>query len=222
MFFFRNPQSRCSFISENYRSSCVQVYSYHRLLTWDMKLGLHMDIFKVPTCCSCHVHGYAEIYPPHQKDPYSNIKENFPGVEFAITDKKNYFDEVIKHSNDMNKYSSPSYFITSLRSYTEQSPSSFASENGFSHTKSNTPIIDMSQNRSTYIVPGLRLKKPASISKPYDKVPLQHAPNTRAPGYTGTLTKSTHANRSNRPFRRDSTFDMEDLDTGNDTTFVMG
>ncbi|XP_033228643.1 uncharacterized protein LOC117180315 isoform X2 [Belonocnema kinseyi] len=215
-----NPQSRCSFISENYRSSCVQVYSYHRLLTWNIKLGLHMDVFKVPTCCSCHVHGYAEIYPPYQKDPYSNSNETFPGVEFIIPDKKHDIDEVMKPSNYVNKYSPSSHFITSLGTHTEQLPSSFESENRFSHTKSNISVIDMSQNRSTNIVSRLGLNKSASISRPYDKVPLHHAPNTRAPGYTGTFTKSTHPNRPKRPFSRDSTFDMEDVDTENDTTFV--
>lgn len=101
---FRNPQSSCSFISENYRSSCVQVYNYHRLLTWDSKLGLHMDIFKVPSCCSCHVHGYAEIFPPHQKDPPSKMKESFPGSEFATTsDQKDDFEEVSK-INYLNKF----------------------------------------------------------------------------------------------------------------------
>ncbi|XP_024880364.1 neurotrophin 1-like, partial [Temnothorax curvispinosus] len=90
-----NPQSSCSFISENYRSSCVQVYNYHRLLTWDQKLGLHMDIFKVPTCCSCHVHGYAEIFPPHQKDPPTKPKETFPGADFAtINDQKDDFQDL--------------------------------------------------------------------------------------------------------------------------------
>lgn len=89
---FRTPQSSCSFISENYRSSCVQVYNYHRLLTWDNKLGLHMDIFKIPTCCSCHVHGYAELFPPHQNDPPPKITENFPGVAFSTLGQK---DELV-------------------------------------------------------------------------------------------------------------------------------
>lgn len=102
-FAFRNPQSSCSFISENYRSSCMQVYNYHRLLTWDNKLGLHMDIFKVPSCCSCHVHGYADIFPPHQKDPSLRIKESFPGSDFATSDQKDDFEESPK-LNYLNKF----------------------------------------------------------------------------------------------------------------------
>ncbi|KAJ1528502.1 hypothetical protein ONE63_006909 [Megalurothrips usitatus] len=45
----------CNYLSDKVRSHCAQVYNYHRLLTWDKELGLHMDIFKVPTCCSCQV-----------------------------------------------------------------------------------------------------------------------------------------------------------------------
>lgn len=111
-----NPQSSCSFISENYRSSCVQIYNYHRLLTWDQKLGLHMDIFKVPTCCSCHVHGYSEIFPPHQKDPPLKPKETFPGADFATTnDHKDDFQDLGKLTlNHINKYSPSTSFDSSL------------------------------------------------------------------------------------------------------------
>ena len=81
----------------------MQVYNYHRLLAWDNKLGLHMDIFKVPSCCSCHVHGYAEIFPPHQKDPPSRAKESFPGSDFATTDQKDDYEDSPK-LNYLNKY----------------------------------------------------------------------------------------------------------------------
>lgn len=54
----------CSYLTENFESSCTQVYNYHRLLSWDNARGLHVDIFKVPTCCSCHLVGYKEKFPP--------------------------------------------------------------------------------------------------------------------------------------------------------------
>jgi len=114
---FSNPQSSCSFISENYRSSCVQIYNYHRLLTWDQKLGLHMDIFKVPTCCSCHVHGYSEIFPPHQKDPPMKSKETFPGADFVtINDQKDDFQDLSKPGglNHISKYTPSSNYDSSL------------------------------------------------------------------------------------------------------------
>ncbi|RZF47759.1 hypothetical protein LSTR_LSTR006023 [Laodelphax striatellus] len=49
------PQASCSYIAPGVRSECMQVYNYHRLLTWDQNNGLAMDMFKVPTCCSCHI-----------------------------------------------------------------------------------------------------------------------------------------------------------------------
>lgn len=51
-------------MSHHYRATCNQVYNYHRLLSWEDGRGLHMDIFKVPSCCSCHIQGYAYVFPP--------------------------------------------------------------------------------------------------------------------------------------------------------------
>lgn len=59
-----HPLEPCSYLTENFESSCTQVYNYHRLLSWDNTRGLHVDIFKVPTCCSCHLNGYKESFPP--------------------------------------------------------------------------------------------------------------------------------------------------------------
>ncbi|XP_050588984.1 neurotrophin 1 isoform X1 [Bombus affinis] len=185
-----NLQSSCSFISENYRSSCMQVYNYHRLLTWDNKLGLHMDIFKVPSCCSCHVHGYADIFPPHQKDPSLRIKESFPGSDFATSDQKDDFEESPK-LNYLNKFP-------------------FDSSLGSSNKK---PTVETTPSRPPFILPvRTRSKKPSSTSsRPFDKLPQQHAPNTRAPGYTGPLLKGSRPSRPNRPpYRRESTSHVEE------------
>ncbi|KAH0951615.1 hypothetical protein HN011_009380 [Eciton burchellii] len=192
-----NPQSSCSFISENYRSSCVQIYNYHRLLTWDQKLGLHMDIFKVPTCCSCHVHGYSEIFPPHQKDPPMKSKETFPGADFVtINDQKDDFQDLSKPGglNHISKYTPSSNYDSSL---------------GSSNKKT---VLDVSPSRPSFILPNRnRPKKPAPIPRPYDKLPQQHAPNTRAPGYKGPLAMGNRPNRLNRPpFRREFTSHVED------------
>ncbi|XP_029168028.1 neurotrophin 1-like isoform X2 [Nylanderia fulva] len=184
-----NPHSTCSFISENYRSSCVQIYNYHRLLTWDQKLGLHMDIFKVPTCCSCHVHGYSEIFPPHQKDPPTKPKETFPGADFVtINDPKEDFQGNLNHIS--SKYS----------------PTSSYDSNHVPTNKKAVLDTVSATNRPTFTLPNRnRPKKPSPIPRPYDKLPQQHAPNTRAPGYKGPLTKVGRPNRPNRPpFRRES------------------
>ncbi|XP_014477606.1 PREDICTED: uncharacterized protein LOC106746022 [Dinoponera quadriceps] len=190
-----NPQSSCSFISENYRSSCVQIYNYHRLLTWDQKLGLHMDIFKVPTCCSCHVHGYAEIFPPHQKDPPMKSKETFPGADFVTNDHKDDFQDLSKPAlNHINKYNPSASFDSTLVSSNKK------------------PVLEVSPSRPSFTLPGrTRTKKPSPVPRPYDKLPQQHAPNTRAPGYKGPLTKGSRPTRLSRPpFRRESTSHVED------------
>uniref|UniRef100_A0A1A9V4A0 Uncharacterized protein n=1 Tax=Glossina austeni TaxID=7395 RepID=A0A1A9V4A0_GLOAU len=67
-----SPQESCSYLNQNYRSHCAQVYNYHRLLSWDKNRGLHVDIFKVPTCCSCQVDGYRQKFPP-----LAGLKQDF-------------------------------------------------------------------------------------------------------------------------------------------------
>ncbi|CAD6216307.1 GSCOCT00004458001.2-RA-CDS [Cotesia congregata] len=186
------PKSSCSFISDNYRSSCIQVYNYHRLLTWDNDIGLHIDIFKIPSCCSCHVHGYAELYPPLQKDPSLPGEENFPGAEFS-TDHSKGFER-------------PSSYLSKL-------PSTYDSSYGGSK-----PLDASSSNHPSFILPRPRPKKPSSssASRPFDKLPQQHAPNTRAPGYKGPMKVSKRPSRPNRPFRREST-DLEESSSNTNT-----
>lgn len=75
------PQGRCNYLPEGVNSQCIQVYNYHRLLTWDEVAGLTMDVFKVPTCCSCRVIGYngtpfpalEKTSPPPPQDLDSNL-----------------------------------------------------------------------------------------------------------------------------------------------------
>ncbi|XP_033238641.1 neurotrophin 1 isoform X2 [Drosophila pseudoobscura] len=80
-----NPGESCSYLAQTYRSHCSQVYNYHRLLSWDKVRGLHVDIFKVPTCCSCQVDGYRQQFPPlssiQAKDysPLANFKPESVG-----------------------------------------------------------------------------------------------------------------------------------------------
>ncbi|XP_012287933.1 neurotrophin 1 [Orussus abietinus] len=224
-----NPHTSCSFISENYRSSCVQVYNYHRLLTWDSKLGLHMDIFKVPTCCSCHVHGYTEIYPPHQKDPPPKPKESFPGVDFATEDNNEDLGPYGKPTNYVNKYTHHINYDSSFgagHGHHDSSPTSYLNDlseaSNVHTTKNKKPVLDATVNRPTYSTSGrVRPKKPAPVPRPYDKLPQQHAPNTRAPGYTGgPLLKAPRPNRPNRPYRRESTSHVEYHGTSRNSTLT--
>jgi len=49
------PQAPCSFISPNFHSMCLQKHSFVRLMAYSFQQGLHIDTFKLPTSCSCHV-----------------------------------------------------------------------------------------------------------------------------------------------------------------------
>lgn len=99
-----NPQDSCTYLTENFRSRCVQVYNYHRLLSWDNTRGLHVDIFKVPTCCSCRIDGYRDSYPPlttasNQYSSYKDASTNLFGSPSrtkpysTINDNINDYDE---------------------------------------------------------------------------------------------------------------------------------
>ena len=44
---YRKPDSSCSYVSPHYKSHCVQVYNYHRLLSFEESRGMHVDIYKV-------------------------------------------------------------------------------------------------------------------------------------------------------------------------------
>ncbi|CAG0882067.1 unnamed protein product [Cyprideis torosa] len=68
------PGASCSYTGHHYKSQCAQIYNYQRLLTWDETNGLHMDIFKIPVACSCHIQGYT--FPiVARNDPVGNERE---------------------------------------------------------------------------------------------------------------------------------------------------
>ena len=46
-FLHRKPASGCSYVSPHYKSHCIQVYNYHRLLSFEEPKGMHVDIYKV-------------------------------------------------------------------------------------------------------------------------------------------------------------------------------
>ncbi|XP_023322375.1 uncharacterized protein LOC111696859 [Eurytemora carolleeae] len=49
------PTLPCSYIHPAVHSACIQKYSFVRLLAYTRALGLHVDSFKLPVACSCHV-----------------------------------------------------------------------------------------------------------------------------------------------------------------------
>ncbi|XP_053666424.1 neurotrophin 1 [Anopheles marshallii] len=103
------PQDSCTYLTDNFRSRCVQIYNYHRLLSWDAARGLHVDIFKVPTCCSCHIDGYRETFPPltSYNDFKSKIHEDpSESASTLIRNTHHYstlqFDQVDEDESDDN------------------------------------------------------------------------------------------------------------------------
>lgn len=96
------PQESCSYLPQSYRSHCTQVYNYHRLLSWDRTRGLHVDIFKVPTCCSCQLDGFRQHFPfkadtktrdftpAFNSDVYSTINEELDYNDEQDEDDLNY------------------------------------------------------------------------------------------------------------------------------------
>ncbi|KPJ15917.1 hypothetical protein RR48_09963 [Papilio machaon] len=88
------PKESCTYLTDNFKSKCVQVYNYHRLLTWDQQNGLHMDIFKVPTCCSCHIEGYSVSFPPLGQRIHETSSEHFPGEDLSPEQGNQAFEAV--------------------------------------------------------------------------------------------------------------------------------
>ena len=50
-----HPALPCSYISPYVRSFCVQKNNFIRLMAYTYEEGLHVDSFKLPVACSCHV-----------------------------------------------------------------------------------------------------------------------------------------------------------------------
>jgi len=76
------PGAPCSFIDHHYHSACIQKHNFVRLLAYTYTEGLHIDSFKLPVACSCHLrqphhYGYGHTPPPythHHPTPYGKKK----------------------------------------------------------------------------------------------------------------------------------------------------
>ena len=49
------PGAPCSYLDPHYSSSCLQKHNFVRLLAYTYQEGLHIDSFKLPIACSCHL-----------------------------------------------------------------------------------------------------------------------------------------------------------------------
>jgi len=60
------PGAPCSYLDPHYPSACVQKHNFVRLLAYTYEEGLHIDSFKLPISCSCHLapqHPFQAVYP---------------------------------------------------------------------------------------------------------------------------------------------------------------
>ncbi|XP_035705465.1 LIM domain-containing protein A isoform X2 [Folsomia candida] len=49
------PNAPCSYIDPHFHSKCIQKHNFIRLVAWTEHEGLHVDTFKMPIACSCHI-----------------------------------------------------------------------------------------------------------------------------------------------------------------------
>ncbi|XP_037084247.1 uncharacterized protein LOC119104634 isoform X2 [Pollicipes pollicipes] len=57
-----HPGGACSFVDHLFPSSCLQKHAFVRLVAYDPKRGLHVDSFKLPSACSCHLAPKGGVY----------------------------------------------------------------------------------------------------------------------------------------------------------------
>ncbi|CRL02499.1 CLUMA_CG015276, isoform A [Clunio marinus] len=130
------PLDPCSYLTENFESSCTQIYNYHRLLSWDSSRGLHVDIFKVPTCCSCHLVGYKESFPP-LSSPSNSIS--------SISSKRQRPIDLDTFSSSSNRNSQYSTLLESddIEDNNDSEDSNIAYQfgNGFKRLKPKKPSV---------------------------------------------------------------------------------
>lgn len=170
-----NPLEPCSYLTENFESSCTQVYNYHRLLSWDNTRGLHVDIFKVPTCCSCHLVGYKEAFPP-LASPSNSITN--------VSKKKQPqdFDAFSSSSNRNSQYSTLNESDDFETNNDEDSNIAYQFGNGFKRLKPRKPdqqqqqpeIVENTRNRQ----PTKRNQFPESFLTPPANNPEANFPFT--------------------------------------------
>ena len=81
------PGAPCSYISTAYHSSCMQKYSFVRLLAYTFHQGLHIDSFKLPIACSCHVSTPSPYGPTTTSPQQSMVHHPSPSPHPAMVHK---------------------------------------------------------------------------------------------------------------------------------------
>ena len=105
----------------------------------DNTRGLHVDIFKVPTCCSCHLVGYKEAFPPLASP--SNSITSMSSNKKPPTD----FDTFSSSSNRNSQYSTLSVSEDDVEDDEDDDNSNIAYQfgNGFKRIKPKQPTTSI-------------------------------------------------------------------------------
>ncbi|XP_055631976.1 neurotrophin 1 [Toxorhynchites rutilus septentrionalis] len=208
------PQDSCTYLTDNFRSRCIQIYNYHRLLSWDNARGLHVDIFKVPTCCSCHIDGYREAFPPLNnfndyepkseslEDPSiaaSTISKNsqYTTLKFDHDEPENVDENIAYHfANGFQRMKPPRYETGIM---VPPGPPHHVSKGRFER-----PKLAAKKQGPTHFIPSPVLD--TYLSPPPNEV-NHHAPFKRGPHYSNDnslkRTAHLHPSRTNRsPIRK--------------------
>jgi len=67
------PSAPCSFVDKKYYSQCLQKHNFVRLLAYTHDQGLHIDSFKMPVACSCHISEPHHFVPGYKGTPASPV-----------------------------------------------------------------------------------------------------------------------------------------------------
>lgn len=165
-------------------------------MSWDKTRGLHVDIFKVPTCCSCHIDGYREAFPPLSLNDYkhpqigndfrSSPSQNHKTYKFpalsTIADNNNSEEE--EETNDADDDEEDEYAGYKIPSYGHIAHSASTTKTRYENR------IKPSQQFPTASTVGSYLSPP---STQYDTITFKRGPQI-------SISK-----RKRRPIRNDQT-----------------
>ncbi|KAJ0180178.1 hypothetical protein K1T71_004769 [Dendrolimus kikuchii] len=230
------PKESCTYLTDNFKSKCVQVYNYHRLLTWDQQNGLHMDIFKVPTCCSCHIEGYSVSFPPLGHRIQDISSETFPGEDVSAEHGNHAFETVQStiQRPSLNKspftHTKPSESFPSFSDTQNFIPGQPFSK--FTEEEINAHLSPVDSYGNTYFPDSFNqassiknVKRPPArnfISSNHDSITLPSYLEPPTPSATSTFVKDSHKyknvnslqrgpNRNRRPIRKKISGGLDDL-----------
>ncbi|XP_052859636.1 neurotrophin 1 [Anopheles cruzii] len=179
------PQDSCTYLTDNFRSRCVQIYNYHRLLSWDAARGLHVDIFKVPTCCNCHIDGYRETFPPLTSYNDLKSKAHEDPNESASTLIRNTHQYIphhpAHHPAPHNHYSTLQFDQVEQEDESDDNIA-YQFSNGFQRVPKPPPPPP---SKSTYDHHLPAVPPPPPPKTRFDRPAVKHGPKPKHPGHFG-------------------------------------